>query len=214
MQSTRVGGGAQIEVVQAADARTVRVTVRVSRQSAGDEQADLVDPDNAVFDWARTSLAAEILAIVESRLKLFPLGLAEQLAIDQESGEPVLCWDSAKLMTMLPEDVPELLRAPVPAPEAARPQPRVIKEPDSELALRTAQRVAYLKSELLASGQGKRRSVRTMACEIVARESGRTWEAVSKAERRGRRHSRFSERTLPDSAREPLQPWRDATAAA
>jgi len=101
MQSTRVVGGAQIQVLQAADARTVRVTVRVSRQSAGNEQSAQFGADNAVFDWARTNLGADVVAMVEARLKLFPVGLAEQVTIDQESGEPVLCWDSENFMDML-----------------------------------------------------------------------------------------------------------------
>jgi len=71
--------------------------------------------------------------------------------------------------------------------------------------LRIAQRVAHLKSELLATGHVKSRSVRTVACEMVARESGRTWETVNAAERRGRKAPGFSEVDLPDSARQPLR---------
>jgi hypothetical protein len=217
MESTRIAGGAQIQVLQAADATTVRVTVRICREPVASQRTGPFDIDDAVFDWAKTNLGADVVAMLETRLKMFPLGVEEQVSIDLETGDPVLCWDSAKLLNMRldasPEDIPELLCAPrVSDVELTNVRPEAMSSPcgaptigsDDSLPLRTAQRVAYLKLELVAKGHVRSRSVRTVACEMVARESSRTWEAVSASERRGRKHPRFSEDDLPAAAQDPL----------
>jgi hypothetical protein len=180
-------GGAEIQVLQAADDSTVRVTVRVSRHSTPFGAVT----DDTVLEWARTRLASEIQTLIDAQTKRLAFGLEELVLVDQDSGEPVLCWDSAKLLDIAQEF-------------SADGAPRKSRE-DGTVPLRTAQRVAYLKSALLVKGHVTSRSVRTVACEMVARESGRTWEAVSAAERRGRKHPQFSEGTLPDSAKEPLR---------
>ncbi len=213
MQSRRALGNGQIEVMQSANARAVQVTVTVSRTTAGAAPANIkfLQARDSVFDWARVNLGGVIATMLEAQLNVLPFDLGEQVVVDPESGEHVLYWDAEKLVNILeaasPEQFPEALRAPEVAdaqPSIAPPPPHPAPAPPGDMPLRTAQRVAYLKSELLATGHVNGRSVRTVACEMVARESDRTWDAVSTAERRGRKHRDFSESDLPLSAREPL----------